>query len=92
MPLLRYQGKLTMLAETEQLVRVYKRWSAIGFAGIGTTMASLDEKNTGPTAWNVGGGFRYMVARLLDLQMGIDVARGPENWAFYIVFGNAWLK
>jgi hypothetical protein len=91
-PLLRYQGELTMLAETEQLVRVYKRWSAVGFAGIGTTIPSLNDMNKGPTAWNVGGGFRYKVARLLGLQMGVDVARGPENWAFYIVFGNAWLK
>ena len=91
-PVLRYQGELTLLAETEQLVRIYKRWSVVGFTGIGTTIPSLDDFNFGPVAWNVGGGIRYKVARLLGLQMGIDVARGPEDWAFYIIFGNAWLK
>jgi len=40
--------------------------------------------------WNAGGGFRYLTAREFGLQMGIDVARGPETWAIYVVFGNSW--
>lgn len=91
-PALRYQDQLTMLAETEQQVKIYKRWSIVGFGGIGTTVASLEEMNFGTTAWNAGGGFRYMIARLLGLNMGIDISQGPEDWAFYIVFGSAWLK
>lgn len=91
-PVLRYQGEFSMLAETEQLVHIYKRWSIVGFGGIGTTIPSLDEVEIGPAAWNLGGGFRYKIARILGLQMGLDVARGPEDWAFYIVFGSAWLK
>ena len=31
-----------------------------------------------------------VTAREFGLQMGIDVARGPEQWAIYVVFGNAW--
>jgi hypothetical protein len=91
-PVLRYQGEFTMLAETEQLVNVYKRWSIVGFGGIGTTIPSIDDAEFTPAVWNVGGGFRYKIARALGLQMGLDVARGPEDWAFYIVFGSAWLK
>jgi len=34
-----------------------------------------------------GGGFRYLTAREFGLQMGFDVARGPEEWAIYVVFG-----
>jgi len=40
--------------------------------------------------WNAGGGFRYLTAREFGLQMGVDVARGPEQWAIYVVFGNSW--
>ena len=36
----------------------------------------------GDTAWNAGAGFRYLIARSLGLKMGIDIARGPEDWAF----------
>jgi hypothetical protein len=37
-----------------------------------------------------GGGFRYLLARKLGLQTGIDVARGPEETAFYIQVGSSW--
>jgi len=46
----------------------------------------------GSTAWNAGSGFRYLIARLLGLKMGVDVARGPEDWAFYVVVGSSWNK
>lgn len=91
-PVLRYQGEFTMLAETEQMIKVYKRWSLVGFGGIGSTIPSLEDATLSPMVWNAGAGFRYKIARLMGLNMGIDVARGPEDWAFYIVFGSAWLK
>jgi hypothetical protein len=40
--------------------------------------------------YGVGGGFRYLIARKFKLRMGVDIARGPEKWAYYIVFGNTW--
>jgi len=30
------------------------------------------------------------VARQFGIKMGLDVARGPEQWAFYLIFGNGW--
>lgn len=91
-PAMRYQGELTALAETEQEVMLTKRWSVVGFAGIGTTYNSIENMDKGSTAWNAGTGFRYLIARLLGLKMGIDVARGPEDWAVYVVVGSSWMK
>jgi hypothetical protein len=91
-PAMRYQGELTALAETEQYFNVYKRWGLVVFGGYGRTVNDLGGSVKGSNAWNAGGGFRYLVARQLGLQMGMDVARGPENWAFYIVFGSSWLR
>ncbi|MCD4664558.1 MAG: BamA/TamA family outer membrane protein [Bacteroidales bacterium] len=91
-PIMRYQGELTALVETEQEVSFTKRWSIVGFAGIGTTYNSIEDMDRGSTAWNAGSGFRYLIARLLGLKMGVDVARGPEDWAFYVVVGSSWMK
>jgi hypothetical protein len=88
-PAMRYQGKYTILGETEQLVMITKRWGVVGFAGYGQT---FNDKIEGNNAWNAGGGFRYLIARLFGLKMGIDVARGPEDWAFYVIFGSAWMR
>lgn len=90
-PMLRYQGEFTGLVETEQQVKVYNRWSAVAFTGIGKTW-NFSDGTDGQYAWNAGGGFRYLIARMLNLQMGMDVARGPEDWAFYVVLGSSWNK
>ena len=92
-PVMRYQGDLTILAETEQSFNIKtSRWDLVAFGGIGTTFKSLDDLDPGDAVWSAGGGFRYLIARLFGLKMGIDVARGPEDWAVYVVFGSAWLR
>ncbi len=91
-PAMRYQGEFTALLETEQEFSLSARWSLVGFAGYGRAWEVADNSSPYSSAWNAGGGFRYLIARALRLKMGIDVARGPESYAIYIVFGNAWLK
>ncbi len=64
----------------------------VGFGGYGKTYKSLDELPDNTYAWNGGAGFRYLIARLFGLKMGLDIARGTEQWAVYVVVGTAWLK
>jgi len=91
-PAMRYQGDLTLSLETEQMFNITPRWSLVGFGGIGNTYESYNNYKAEEFVWNAGGGFRYLVARLFGLKMGLDVARGPEDWAVYVVFGSAWLR
>jgi len=91
-PAMRYQGEFTALVETEQELILTQRWSIVGFGGYGHAFKSLDEMNMGSNVWNAGTGFRYKIARVFGLKMGLDVAKGPEQWAVYVVFGNSWMK
>ncbi len=91
-PAMRYQGELTALIETEEQFMINDRWSIVGFAGYGRTAKSLDEIDLGSNAWNAGTGFRYLIARAFGLRMGADVAKGPEQWAFYVVVGTSWMR
>lgn len=91
-PAMRYQGDITATIETEQLVNITPRWSLVGFGGIGNTYKKKNDYKAEELVWNAGGGFRYMLARIFGLKMGLDVARGPEDWAVYVVFGSSWLK
>ena len=91
-PAMRYQGDLTMSIETEQMYNITPRWSLVGFGGVGNTFESYNNYKAEEFVWNAGGGFRYLVARLFGLRMGLDVARGPEDWAVYVVFGSSWLR
>ncbi|PWT96605.1 MAG: hypothetical protein C5B52_15320 [Bacteroidetes bacterium] len=91
-PASRYQGQADILTELEGRWDVVPRWSIVFFGGTGK---AFDEWNEfGSAKWIVSGGtgFRYMLARKFGLRVGIDLARGPETWAYYIVFGSNWLK
>ena len=91
-PAVRYQGDLIMLAETEQLFNITPRWGLLGFTGMGRAFDSIENMKSDEIVWNAGGGFRYLIARALGLKVGADIARGPEDWEFYVTIGTAWLK
>lgn len=90
-PMARYQGEQVANTEFEARYAIDSRWSVLGFGGVGRA-ASADEKlSKAADRWSGGGGFRYLIARQLGFQTGIDVAKGPEEWAFYLQFGSAWV-
>ena len=94
-PVMRYQGKQTLLMETEQefIFKAKPRWSIVAFAGYGRTFnKNLNEELTGANAWNAGSGFRYLIARLMGLKMGLDAGFSKDSWSIYIVVGSAWLR
>lgn len=89
-PALRYQGRFTMLAETEQTYNFHPRWGVTGFAGIGGAFRSVENTDKNVIAWNYGGGIRYLLIKDLGLRVGFDAGRGPEDWAYYVMIGKSW--
>ncbi len=89
-PAMRYQGQTAGEIETELHWKVTKRWDLVGFIGVGRTEAG-DTNTTSESGIVAGGaGFRYLLARALGMQVGIDIAQGPEDTAFYIQVGSSW--
>jgi hemolysin activation/secretion protein len=89
-PVARYQDENVALVEAELRWNVTPRWALLAFAGTGRTWGTSEHFDDGDSASAWGGGFRRLVARRLGLYMGIDVAIGPEETAFYIQAGSAW--
>ena len=91
-PLMKYQNKNTMLMEADVSYNVYKRWYLSGFAGMGNAFESFADFEKGKSVTTMGAGFRYLIARKLGARFGIDFALSQDDFAFYIIFGTAWLK
>ena len=89
-PAMRYQAENVLDTEIETRWNVNERWSLVFFGGVGVTANSADDLNDSDEKWAGGAGFRYLVVRLLGMYTGIDIARGPEDWVFYIQVGSAW--
>jgi hypothetical protein len=89
-PVARYQGATTALIETEQRFDFNLRWSMVAFGGVGKAVMRDQEFSDAETVYNYGAGFRYLIARAFGIRAGVDIARGPDNWGWYIVFGHNW--
>jgi len=88
-PIFRYQGYNVLTVETEWRWQMLKRWSLVGFVGAGNAMVNWDEIGKDIKVAG-GGGFRYLLAREYGLHAGIDIARGPEIWAWNLTIGSHW--
>ncbi|MCV6597996.1 MAG: hypothetical protein OIF40_13055 [Mangrovicoccus sp.] len=89
-PANRYQGDTAISVELEGSYALAKRWRAVGFVGSGWVDA--DYPGDGDLKFIYGAGFRYRIARALGVDVGIDIARGPEDTVVYIQFGRAWQR
>ena len=86
----RYQGDAVFATEVETRYDIDGRWFGVAFAGVGRAADSIDELDSAESRWAGGVGVRYLIARLLGLQVGLDVAKGPEEWTFYLQTGSGW--
>ena len=89
-PSARYQNANIGVLEGELRYYVTPRWIALAFIGAGRAWGRGTSFADAGTVVTKGAGFRYVLARRLGLSMGIDIAKGPEDTAFYLQMGNAW--
>ena len=89
-PAARYQDRNALVVEFEARWNIDSRWALVGFAGAGKAYGKRQTWDESDTVVAGGAGFRYLVARKLNLYAGVDVARGPEEAAVYFTFGSAW--
>ena len=89
-PALRYQNESTAVVETELRWNIFGRWAAVGFIGAAATRGDVPvfEDESGIVAGGVGG--RFLFRPQDSLWVGLDVAKGPEDYIFYVVMGHKW--
>ena len=89
---MRYLGKHAVMGELELRWNFYERWSLVAFGGAGRAASSFSELGEAETIFTKGAGFRYLMARKLGLHAGMDFAWGPDDFAFYLTVGSAWMR
>jgi len=89
-PALRYQGESAGVVEIELRYQFAKRWAVLGFTGEGWT----NERNIADKTENeidgYGFGVRWQALPAKNVWVGLDLARGPEEDAFYIQLVHPW--
>lgn len=89
-PALRYQNKFAGAAEIELRYRIRPKWEASVFGGLGYTSDSYAVYENPDSIYNFGVGGRYNVFAEQNVWVGMDIARGPDDWNWYIQVGHPW--
>ncbi len=90
--MMRYQGEQVAQVEAELRWQFWKRLSLLGFGGYGAAWIDFERFNNTQSVPTGGAGFRYELAREYGIHAGIDVAASPDDTAFYIQVGSAWMR
>lgn len=89
-PALRYQNKTAGAAEVEARYLLRPRWEVSVFGGVGYTSDDYLVYENPNSIYNFGFGGRYNIFEEHNVWVGIDIARGPEDWNWYIQVGHPW--
>jgi hypothetical protein len=88
----KYQGEEAADFEAELRYQWRPSISVIGFGGAGVARTDNESTDSREEVFSGGGGFRYLMDRKNGVHVGLDVAAGPDDPIFYVVFGSAWLR
>lgn len=89
-PALRYQNKIAGAVEIEGRYLIRPRWEVSVFGGLGFTSDDYPIYENPDSIYNFGLGGRYNIFQQHNVWVGLDIARGPEDWNWYIQVGHAW--
>ncbi|MBU2893290.1 outer membrane protein assembly factor [Colwellia sp. D2M02] len=89
-PSARYQGLSVAMSALELVYKINFRWEVNAFVGAGKASNDFSDLASSQSKVSKGLGFRYLIARRYGFNMGVDIAKGPEDTVFYIQAGSAW--
>ena len=87
---MRYQGERAAAIEIEGRRYFGERWQGSLFTGAGYVDNGFDFGETDENIATLGFGVRYLILPRQDAWVGLDIAHGPEDTAWYIQMGSSW--
>ena len=85
-----YRGDQILAIQGEYRWNFSDKMSAVGFAGLATIYGSVNEDFDGVPLPGVGVGYRYTIIPKNNMNAGIDIAKGKDDWGFYFRIGEAF--
>jgi len=86
----RYRANQVYAMQVEYRWRFYKKFGAVGFAGVASAVNNFKDIFNTELLPGVGVGFRYLMIEKERINVGIDVAKGKGDWGIYFRIGEAF--
>lgn len=85
-----YRGNYLVAAQGEYRWNFFKRFGAVGFAGLATIFKAINENDNGKLLPGAGLGIRYTIDTETNLNIGSDIAAGIDDWSINFRIGEAF--
>ena len=78
--------------QSEYRWNFYKKWGMVAFGGIAIATDDFQGKNSSGLLPSVGAGIRFKAIPSRNINIGIDLAVGKDDWGIYFRIGEAFLR
>lgn len=85
-----YRGKQLLAVQGEYRYNFKGKMGLVGFTGLGTIYGSDIESHEGKILPSFGIGYRYTVFPENNMNVGLDLAAGKDDWGIYFRIGEAF--
>ena len=85
-----YRGNYMLALQGEYRWNFHPRLGVVGFAAVATIFDGVNEDDNGKLLPGVGAGFRFTADTETNMNVGMDIAVGLEDWGIYFRLGEAF--
>jgi len=85
-----YRGNYMLALQGEYRWNFHPRLGVVGFAAVATIFEGVNEEDDGKLLPGVGAGFRFTADTETNMNVGLDIAVGLEDWGIYFRLGEAF--
>jgi len=86
----KYRANQVYNVQTEYRWNFYKKWGMVAFGGLGVATDDFQGNNYSGILPSVGTGIRFKAIESRNINIGMDVAVGKDDWGLYFRIGEAF--
>lgn len=86
----KYRNNQVYAIQAEYRWRFYKKFGMVGFAGVASAVKDFNDLFSSELLPGVGVGIRYMMIEKERVNIGLDVAKGKDDWGLYFRIGESF--
>ncbi len=88
----KYRGNQVYNIQSEYRWNFYKRWGMVAFGGVAVATENLKGDKYSGLLPAIGTGIRFNAIRSRNINVGMDVAVGKQDWGLYFRIGEAFSR
>lgn len=86
----KYRDNQVYAVQAEYRWRFYKKFGMVGFAGVASAVKNFGDIFSSEILPGAGFGLRYMMIEKERINVGIDLAKGKDDWGLYFRIGESF--